>query len=206
MAVANRERLVVDAARRLLPCRAAAVVHAVRAADGADPVEHHRRPRRHGFDAARLLAVAVLRARHGGHVHRGRRTSPRSPASRFRRCSRNPGSSRCSPALFVVLALGMFGLFELQMPAAIQTRLANMANQQKGGHVRRHRHHWRTDGADRHDLRRAAVDRRAQRSSARPATLRAALARCSRSAWAWARRCCSSAHRPASCCRESGRG
>ena len=27
----------------------------------------------------------------------------------------------------------MFGLFELQMPAAIQTRLANMANQQKAG-------------------------------------------------------------------------
>ena len=35
--------------------------------------------------------------------------------------------------LFVVLALGMFGLFELQMPSAIQTRLANMANRQKGG-------------------------------------------------------------------------
>ena len=35
--------------------------------------------------------------------------------------------------LFVVLALGMFGLFELQMPAAIQTRLATMANRQKGG-------------------------------------------------------------------------
>jgi thioredoxin:protein disulfide reductase len=36
-------------------------------------------------------------------------------------------------ALFVVLALGMFGLFELQMPAAVQTRLANLANRQKGG-------------------------------------------------------------------------
>jgi thioredoxin:protein disulfide reductase len=35
--------------------------------------------------------------------------------------------------LFVVLALGMFGVFQLQMPAAIQTRLANMANRQKGG-------------------------------------------------------------------------
>ena len=35
--------------------------------------------------------------------------------------------------MFVVLALGMFGLFELQMPAAIQTRLANMANRQKAG-------------------------------------------------------------------------
>jgi thioredoxin:protein disulfide reductase len=36
-------------------------------------------------------------------------------------------------AMFVALALGMFGLFELQMPAAVQTRLANMANRQKGG-------------------------------------------------------------------------
>ncbi len=35
--------------------------------------------------------------------------------------------------LFVVLALGMFGLFELQMPTAIQTRVANMANRQKAG-------------------------------------------------------------------------
>jgi thiol:disulfide interchange protein DsbD len=35
--------------------------------------------------------------------------------------------------LFVVLALGMFGLFELQMPAAVQTRMANMANRQKTG-------------------------------------------------------------------------
>jgi len=35
--------------------------------------------------------------------------------------------------LFVVLSLGMFGLFELQMPTAVQTRLANLANRQKGG-------------------------------------------------------------------------
>jgi thiol:disulfide interchange protein DsbD len=35
--------------------------------------------------------------------------------------------------MFVVLALGMFGLFELQMPAAVQTRLANLANRQKAG-------------------------------------------------------------------------
>jgi thiol:disulfide interchange protein DsbD len=36
-------------------------------------------------------------------------------------------------ALFALLALGMFGLYELQMPAAVQTRLANLANRQKGG-------------------------------------------------------------------------
>ena len=35
--------------------------------------------------------------------------------------------------LFVVLALGLFGAFQLQMPTAIQTRLSNLANQQKAG-------------------------------------------------------------------------
>lgn len=35
--------------------------------------------------------------------------------------------------MFAILALGMFGVFELQMPAAVQTRLANMANKQKAG-------------------------------------------------------------------------
>lgn len=36
-------------------------------------------------------------------------------------------------ALFVVLALGMFGLFELQMPSAIQSRLATVSGKQKTG-------------------------------------------------------------------------
>jgi thioredoxin:protein disulfide reductase len=35
--------------------------------------------------------------------------------------------------LFVVLALSMFGLFELQMPAFIQTRLTQSANRQRAG-------------------------------------------------------------------------
>ena len=36
-------------------------------------------------------------------------------------------------SLFIVLALGMFGLFELQMPSAIQSRLATMSGDQKSG-------------------------------------------------------------------------
>lgn len=36
-------------------------------------------------------------------------------------------------ALFVVLAAAMFGLFTLQMPAAIQTRLASVSNRQSSG-------------------------------------------------------------------------
>ena len=35
--------------------------------------------------------------------------------------------------LFVALALSMFGLFTVQMPAAIQTRIANMSNRQSAG-------------------------------------------------------------------------
>ena len=35
--------------------------------------------------------------------------------------------------LFVLLALGMFGVFTLQMPAAIQSRLADLSNQQRQG-------------------------------------------------------------------------
>ena len=36
-------------------------------------------------------------------------------------------------ALFVVLAVSMFGLFTLQMPAAVQTRLASLSNRQSTG-------------------------------------------------------------------------
>ncbi len=35
--------------------------------------------------------------------------------------------------IFVALAFAMFGAYELQIPNAIQTRLANLSNQQKGG-------------------------------------------------------------------------
>ncbi len=35
--------------------------------------------------------------------------------------------------LFVWLALGMFGVFNLQLPAALQSRLSNLSNQQKQG-------------------------------------------------------------------------
>ena len=35
--------------------------------------------------------------------------------------------------IFVLLALSMFGLFELQLPASLQTRLALASNRQQGG-------------------------------------------------------------------------
>jgi thiol:disulfide interchange protein DsbD len=36
-------------------------------------------------------------------------------------------------ALFVAMAISMFGFYTVQMPAAIQTRLANLSNRQQGG-------------------------------------------------------------------------
>lgn len=36
-------------------------------------------------------------------------------------------------AIFIALALSMFGFFELQLPASMQTRLTEASNQQKGG-------------------------------------------------------------------------
>lgn len=38
-------------------------------------------------------------------------------------------------ALFVVLALSMFGLFELQLPHALQHRLHQLSHRQQGGHI-----------------------------------------------------------------------
>ena len=37
--------------------------------------------------------------------------------------------------LFVVLSLSMFGFYELQLPTALQSRLADTANHNKGGHL-----------------------------------------------------------------------
>ena len=38
-------------------------------------------------------------------------------------------------AIFVLLALSMFGFYELQMPSAIQSRLNNLSNRQEGGNL-----------------------------------------------------------------------
>ena len=55
--------------------------------------------------------------------------------------------------LFVVLAASMFGLFTIEMPSFIQTRLSNTSNQQQAGTYRRASASWA----------------RCRRSSSRPA-------------------------------------
>ena len=59
-------------------------------------------------------------------------------------------------SLFFVLALGMFGLFELQMPTAIQTRVAGLANSNAAARSSA-RGDGRADLLDRDDLRRSAA-------------------------------------------------
>lgn len=45
----------------------------------------------------------------------------------------NPWVIGVFSAVFVLLSLSMFGLYELQMPASVQARLAQISNSQKGG-------------------------------------------------------------------------
>jgi len=45
----------------------------------------------------------------------------------------NPWIIGSFSALFVLLALSMFGFYELQLPASLQSRLASMSNRQQGG-------------------------------------------------------------------------
>lgn len=47
----------------------------------------------------------------------------------------NPWVLGSFAAVFVVLALAMFGFYELQLPVALQTRLAETTNRLHGGHV-----------------------------------------------------------------------
>ncbi len=46
----------------------------------------------------------------------------------------NPWVLAAFSALFVALALSMFGLYELQLPSTLQNRLVDWSNRQRGGH------------------------------------------------------------------------
>ena len=119
----------------LLRVRAGAGVHALRAADGADPVRADRRARRARRCVARVLAVVGLRARQRGGVHhrrRARRAARRGCESAGGDAERR-GCSVAFALLFVVLALSMFGLYELQLPAALRARLGAASDRQRGG-------------------------------------------------------------------------
>ena len=52
---------------------------------------------------------------------------------RFQAALQNPILLVTLSGLFIFLALSMFGVFNLQLPASLQTRLALLSNQQRGG-------------------------------------------------------------------------
>ena len=60
---------------------------------------------------------------------------PACLAKTCRPCSRTPGSSASSSAFSSLLALSMFGFYELQLPSSWQTRLTEQSNQQRGGRL-----------------------------------------------------------------------
>jgi thiol:disulfide interchange protein DsbD len=47
----------------------------------------------------------------------------------------NPWIIGAFAAVFVALALSMFGFFELQLPSALQSRITELSNRQQGGHL-----------------------------------------------------------------------
>ena len=47
----------------------------------------------------------------------------------------NPWALSAAATLFVVLALSMFGLYELQLPSGLQSRFSDLSNRFRGGHM-----------------------------------------------------------------------
>jgi thiol:disulfide interchange protein DsbD len=88
----------------------------------------HRLTRTHGFllSLAYVLGMAITYALAG--VAAGLSGAMLSAALQ------NPWVLGSFAAVFVVLALAMFGFYELQLPVALQTRLAAATNRLHGGH------------------------------------------------------------------------
>ena len=174
-------RLVLADRRRVLHRRPAALADAVRAADAADPVVDHRRPRRAGLARARLRARAALFARHGARLHRlrrGRRPRRRRPGRGAaepvgaRRVRARPGGA-VAVDVRRLRAAAAVGVHRPRSPTPSQT---------PAGRPRRRRvRDGRRLGADRQPVRRRAARRRACSTSARRATSGSAAPRCSRS-------------------------
>ena len=107
----------------------------------------------------RVRAVVRLRAGQRAGVHRrrrGRRPGRRQPAGRV---PERRGCSSPFALLFVALALSSFGLYELQLPAALRARLGVAERPPARRLVAGRGGDGRAVGADRRPLRRAAAGR-----------------------------------------------
>lgn len=88
----------------------------------------HRLTRAHGFllAAAYVLGMAITYALAG--------VAAGLSGAMFSAALQNPWVVGGFAAVFVALALAMFGFYELQLPSALQTRLAETTNRLHGGH------------------------------------------------------------------------
>ena len=143
---------------RVLRRRTAARLHALRAADGADPVrtDRQRGPEHHG--RARVCALLELRARHGGHLC-GRGGCLRG--------GRQPGAGGLPAVVGVDAVRG-----GVRRARALHVRNLHVADAGRDPdpprrleqppvrrHLRRRGPHGGTLGADRHHLRRSRAGR-----------------------------------------------
>ena len=106
----DTQRQPARGARDILRRGPAAGVHALRAADGPDPVGHHRRAGRDRPTRGRAfsLSLAYVLGMALTYTVAGAAFAGRGPAT-HRRSSSSRGSSSLFAVLFVVLALAMFG-------------------------------------------------------------------------------------------------
>lgn len=58
-----------------------------------------------------------------------------SAGLKFQAALQHPYVLICLSVMFVLLALSMFGLYTLQLPSSLQTRLSSLSNRQQGGSV-----------------------------------------------------------------------
>ena len=169
--------------RRVLPRRHRAVVHALRAADGADPVVDHRRARAARARRARARGFALSRqllARHGAGLHRARRRRRPGRRRAWPPALQNPWVLGAFALALVLLSLSMFGVYELQLPSALTGRARAGLAAPARRPLRRRVRDGRRVGADRQPLRRGAARRRAGVPQPDPRRRCSAARRCSR--------------------------
>ena len=84
---------------------------------------HHRRRGQAPRQVARLMLSVHLRAGHGARLRRWRASRPRISGSLLAAALQNVWVLGAFAAVFVLLALSMFGFYELQLPHASHQHL-----------------------------------------------------------------------------------
>ena len=118
------QRRILGIDRQLLRFRPAASADAVRAADDPDPVGDHRGAGRAPDARARFRAFAGRTCSAWRSPMRRRASPPGCSERCCRRRCRTRGCSARFAAIFVLLALSMFGVLRVAAAAAMQSRLA----------------------------------------------------------------------------------